>query len=83
MKFPVYRKYPHNKTFFRINSENDFEELNLIGKAYTLRHFTVKIFSDRVFIKDMLENTQRYWIEISEEEYENQQSYCMENLNRI
>ena len=83
MNFPVFRKYSHNRTFFKINSDKNFEELNLIGKTYTLRHFEVKIFSDRVFIQDMIENKDHYWTEISEGEYEEKKAYCLEELKPL
>lgn len=83
MKFPVYRKYSHNRTFFKVNSFSDFEELNIIGNYYYLRNFRVKIFSDQWLINDLIENRNNSWIEISQEEYENRRSYCYENLKAL
>lgn len=83
MNFPVFRKYSHNRTFFKIHSTMNFEELNLIGNTYILRFFEVKIFSGRIFIQDMIENKDHYWIEISEKEYEEKKSYCQEKLRSL
>ena len=68
MLFPIYRKYNHNRTFFKITSDKDFEELNIMGNSYFLKNFEVKIFSDRIFILDMIENKNNLWKEITEEE---------------
>jgi hypothetical protein len=83
MIFPIYRKYRHNRTFFKINSEKDFEELNIISQCYTLRHFEVKILPDRVFIQDMIENKNNHWNESDEEEYYLRKSFCEKNLQHL
>lgn len=83
MEFPVYRKYAHNRTFFKINTEKDFEEINIIGNSYLLRRFEVKIFPDRVFIQDMIENKLNYWVVSSREEYETKKSFCLNNLKPL
>lgn len=83
MHFPLFRKYSHNRTFFKINSLKDFEELNLIGQSYTLRNFEVKIFTDRIFIQDLIENRNNYWVSIPEEEYEERKAFCIQHLKRI
>ena len=55
MVFPVYRKYPNNKTFFKINSWEEFEELKIIGSKYSIHQYLSKIFTDRILIQDMIE----------------------------
>ncbi len=81
MNFPVFRKYAHERTFFKINSLNDFEELNIIGNYYSISHFEVKIFSDRTLINDMISNTGNYWKDSKKEEYESMKEYCLNKLN--
>lgn len=83
MDFPLYRKYAHNRTFFKIISEKHFEELTLIGNSYLLRQFEVKIFPDRVFIQDMIENKDNYWLDSFKEEYEAKKTFCLKNLKEF
>ncbi|MBX9853385.1 MAG: hypothetical protein K2X86_16690 [Cytophagaceae bacterium] len=83
MIFPLYRKYSHERTYFKIVSTNGFEELNIIGKSFILRNFEVKIFTDRIFISDMMENKENLWVEIGAEEYEAKKNYCLANLQML
>lgn len=69
LNFPQYRKYKNNKNYFKIISENAFEEIRAIGDKYFIYQFTVKILPDRNFIADMLNNNGDFWETISEEEY--------------
>lgn len=69
MNYPQYRKYKNNKSYFRINSEETFDEIRATGNKYFLYHFTAKILPDRNFISDMLKNTGGNWETITESEY--------------
>lgn len=69
MKFPQYRKYPHNKTFFKIISNVEFEEVQIHGNGVEKFHFVAKILPDRNYIQDLLTNKDKNWLEIDEEEY--------------
>ena len=81
--FPVYRKYPHNRTYFKIYSETEFEEIQLIGKYYQIKLNKATILPDRNFIYDMLHDYQNNWIEISAEEYVQFFQQCQKNLTEI
>ena len=81
--FPVYRKYPHNRTYFKIYSETEFEEIQLIGKYYQIQLNKATILPDRNFIYDMLHDYQNNWIEISAEEYVQFFQQCQKNLTEI
>lgn len=67
--FPQYRKYPNNKSYFKVLSSESFEEINAIGKKYFLTKVEAKILPDRNFIADMLEASEN-WVEIDKSEYE-------------
>ena len=69
-KFPLYRKYSHNKTFFKVISEEEFEEIQIQGNGIKRYHFTAKILPDRNYIQDLIANNDQNWIEIGAEEYE-------------
>lgn len=78
--FPIYRKYSHDKTFFRINSKENFDELNIIGSFYIYRNQQAQIFPEFTMIIDMIENQNNNWKKISENEFEDRLAYCEENL---
>jgi hypothetical protein len=70
MDFPVYRKYKNNKHFFKIMSENEFEEISFIGtKVFVVQH-VAKILPDRNFISDLLHDVGNTCEESTQEEYE-------------
>lgn len=75
--FPQYRKYKNNLSYFKIISETQFEELKTTGNKIDFYEFEAKILPDRNFIQDMLNNTNDYWKEISESEY----NFILEKYN--
>lgn len=69
MDFPVYRKYKNNKSFFKIISENQFQELMFIGNRIEVYDFYAKIFPDFQLIRDMIDMENGSYDEITEEEF--------------
>lgn len=69
IKFPQYRKYKNNKNYFRINSAETLEEIQLIGNRKTITIMEVKILPDRNFLMDLLFNYESFAEVITEEEY--------------
>ena len=74
--FPQYRKYKNNKSYFKISSLTEWDEIQIIGSIYLLSKFEVKIMPDRNFIQDMLFDYVTNWDVIEEKEYN-------EHLNRV
>lgn len=74
--FPLYRKYAHDKTFFRINSKENFDELTIIGSFYIYRNQQAQIFPEFTMIIDMIENNNDNWVAISEQEFEEKLDEC-------
>lgn len=74
MTFPQYRKYPNNKNFFKIVSDNEFEEIAYIGTKQLVQIITSTTFAELMYIKDMLDNSQGYYEVSTKEEYEKQKA---------
>ena len=70
IKYPQYRKYKNNKSFFKITSDKEWEEIQIIGSKSILNQFTVKIMPDRNFIQDMTFDYEENWDVIEEDQYE-------------
>ena len=68
--YPQYRKYSHGKTYFKVLSATEFEELQIIGGNCTLHHIVARILPDRNYIHDLTINYQQHWEKITEKEYE-------------
>lgn len=79
VRFPVFRKYPHERTFFKITSFDTFEELQIIGNKYIIHQITATILPERNYIRDMLFDFSPYWLKIEEEEYELKKKQYMNN----
>jgi hypothetical protein len=68
--YPQYRKYSNNKSFYKILSPNQFEEIQILGNKRTIHYFEAKILPDRNYIDDLTFNYENHWVICSEEEYE-------------
>ena len=68
--YPQYRKYSNNKSYYKINSPNQFEEIQILGNKKTIHHFEAKILPDRNYIYDLTFNYEKYWVICQKEEYE-------------
>ena len=69
MTFPQYRKNQNGKHFYKINSEIDFEEIQIIGEKYIIMKTLAKIYPDKIRVQEMLHlNTLLYQI-ISESDF--------------
>jgi len=53
--FPQYRKLNNGKAYYKIVSENEFEELQIMGSKIIYHKFKVEQYPDLLRIKDMLE----------------------------
>ena len=68
--YPQFRKYQHERTYFKIISKDEWEEIQVIGNNYSLHQFKVAILPDRNYIHDLTFDFEKNWVEIDEEEYE-------------
>jgi hypothetical protein len=74
--YPQYRKYPHGRTYFKIISSSEFEELQFIGSECSVHNFTAKILPDRNYIYDLTFDYEKHWQAIDEAEYEAARRRC-------
>ena len=70
MQFPIYRKYSNNKVFFRVISEDAFDEISLIGSKTVLQHIKATTYAEKLYIMDMIEMREGNWLESNEEEFD-------------
>jgi hypothetical protein len=70
IKFPVYRKYKNNKSYFKIINPTQFEEVQLMGSRKIVKVTEASLFPEKMFIKDLVMDFGRMADEITEKEYE-------------
>ena len=68
--YPQYRKYLNGRNFFKIISDKEWEEIQVMGSKYSIHQFKVNIFPDRNYLHDMTFDYEKNWVVIDEEEYE-------------
>ena len=78
--FPLFRKYNHDNTYFKINSKENFDELNIVGSFFMFRNQQAQIFPEFALIIDMIENANEHWVSISEAEFEEKMNKCKTEL---
>lgn len=69
IQYPQYRKYLNEKSFFKIISSTEWEEIQIIGSKYVLNQFKVNVMPDRNFLHDMTFDYKENWVVITAEEY--------------
>jgi hypothetical protein len=70
MKFPVYRKYLNEMSYFKIDGPGKFEEIRRIGSRLLITVHEAKILPERNMIHDLLNEYISFAVEISAEEYD-------------
>ncbi len=78
--FPIFRKYGHDNTYFRINSKENFDELMIIGSFFIFKNQQAQIFPEFTMIIDMIENQNNNWHAISADDFDAKLTLCQENL---
>lgn len=78
--FPQYRKFSEHKTWFKIVSETEMQELKVLGEFYNYANFKAITFVDRNLISDMIFNLENHWEVITEYEFERNLENCQKNL---
>ena len=68
--YPQYRKYQHERTYFKIISKDKWEEIQLLGNSCSLHQFKAAILPDRNYIYDLTFDYEKNWLKIEENEYE-------------
>ena len=53
--YPEYRKLSNNKSFYKIHSENSFEEFQLIGTSVMRMTVNATKYPEIIRIKDMID----------------------------
>lgn len=68
--YPLYRKYAHERTYFKVLSDTEWEEIHIMGSNYSIHQFKVTILPERNYIYDLTHDYHNNWIAIDANEYE-------------
>ncbi|HBW86005.1 MAG TPA: hypothetical protein DEF82_04470 [Crocinitomicaceae bacterium] len=67
MEFPVYRKINNDKSYYKIISNLEFIEIQIIGKSHFKNHFRISHYPDKLFLLDVISGKPPYEIANQEE----------------
>jgi hypothetical protein len=68
-KFPLYRKYSNDKSYFKVESESEFIQLQVIGKKVIESRITVVQYPERLLISDLIQAEEPHILMISETDF--------------
>ena len=79
-QFPLFRRYLHGNTYYRINSQENFDELMVVGIFFVYKNFQARILPEYQLIIDLLDNVENRWEIIEKSDFDKKLNYCKENL---
>lgn len=79
-QFPLYRRYLHGNTYYRINSQENFDELMVVGKFFVFKNFQARILPEYQLIIDLIDNMENRWEIIEEQDFNKKLDFCKTNL---
>lgn len=69
MEFPIFRKYFNAKSYFKIISDKEFEEVQKVGNQKHFMTIKAEQFPEMLRIKDMIDCKDGMWLVSTEQEY--------------
>jgi hypothetical protein len=78
--YPVYRRYPHGNTWFKVLAEDQFEELQVLGKHFSLSMHQASILPDFNYINDLVHDYEPYWEPVTALQWDEKLRWCKANL---
>lgn len=66
MEFPQFRSLNNNQVIYKINSENEFVELKITGKYYSINKYIANQYPEKLKIREMITNANEEYVEITQ-----------------
>ena len=70
MEYPLYRKYSNAKSYFKVENEREFTQLQQIGKRIMKQVVCAKQYPEMLFIRSLIEMSEPHIILSSKEEFD-------------
>jgi hypothetical protein len=80
--YPLFRKRTDGKTFYKIFSDLEFEELKILGKKYTILRTKATQYPEKLYIMELIEASGSIE-KLDEQEYAEILSFCESKLIKI
>ncbi|MBP6754817.1 MAG: hypothetical protein KA210_01620 [Bacteroidia bacterium] len=69
LSYPIYRKRKNDKSFYKIISFNQFEEIQKMGSKLLFYSFTISKYPEKLLLMDMISMKDYQYEEILYEEW--------------
>lgn len=69
--FPKFRKYTNNKSFFKIESDVNWSEIQIVGNKKMLHHFIAHQYPEKLFLQSLINFDGEGIKDSNETEFEN------------
>ena len=83
LDFPQYRKLSNDKSYYKICSVHQMQEVQVSGSRFSVHELHAKILPERLLITDILNNDNGHFLTISEQEYQEFVAHCDANLRKF
>ena len=70
LSYPIYRKRKNNRSFYKINSAYQFDEIQIMGTKYILYSFTISQYPEIVMLMEMIAMENDLYQELDKDEWE-------------
>ncbi|MFN4123420.1 MAG: hypothetical protein ACK4GL_08985 [Flavobacteriales bacterium] len=81
--FPLFRKTNNGKSFYKITAKDQLIELQIIGTSFLLHHLKAELYPEKLFIHELIDNSEQRYLVIDETEFESMLRHCREHLKSI
>ena len=83
MTFPQFRKYSNNKSHFKIESYSAMEEIQTMGKYFSITRLNSDKMPDRNYISDLIKNPNGIFEVTNGKEYSLFLKNCVSNYTPL
>jgi hypothetical protein len=80
--YPLFRKRTDGKTFYKIFSDLEFEELKILGKKYTIQRIKAAQYPEKLYIMELIE-TSNTIEKLDDQEYSEILNFCQSKLTNL
>jgi hypothetical protein len=80
--YPLFRKQADDKTYYKIISESEFEELKIVGKKYAVFHIKAIKFPEKLYISELIKAGNSIQ-SLNEQQYLEILKYCQSRFQKI
>ena len=74
MEYPLYRKYSNERSYFKVESDREFIQLQRIGKRVLEQRIVAKRYPELLLIRSLISMEEPHIILSNQSEFENTRS---------